>query len=529
MLGMKILVRSFYLPWLSVYCPLSSVISFPECYTPPVSPSGRSKPSKATLDDRATFWGDPRHASAPKAPSSSATATLKKAPPNNTKVYRKIADSFEETQMAVQKFDKSEEGKERAKLDKKQRHSHKEITHQDTEELEALQQRRASLTRASNLAKKEKDEYGLSVAAKALDDFDMSEHGGRKRKKLMEKKNHSRLCMTPHELARLKELDDWRNTLANPRTQPQEIVAACRNAVKKFDESAEGKERSKLHEVEKQSREKLTSQDNADIEELSKQRKIFADARDIAKRAKDDHGIAVAKQQLGDFDASKTGRKLATLKTRRRWSQKELTSEEKARRKKLDKKRSDLELAKSGAGLEERRRTATSFSAVDFVGNDTKKRKRAVPEDGVDDDDTVSCGLCSGSIDIWCKFIVFTCFFPEYWAHLSLFLSPSNPVADKGIVSCSRVAICGATFHRSCYTTCSYDVNTHGGCIKCKGELQFAAKNIHRKSNNLCKTDVKPREHDSAKAKKTVANGGEEGPAVAQNTVDVIILDSDED
>ena len=39
--------------------------------------------------------------------------------------------------------------------------------------------------------------------------------------------------------------------------------------------------------------------------------------------------------------------------------------------------------------------------------------------------------------------------------------------ADVGIVSCNRVAHCGATFHQMCLEIQNYDIHAQNGCLKC--------------------------------------------------------------
>ena len=44
--------------------------------------------------------------------------------------------------------------------------------------------------------------------------------------------------------------------------------------------------------------------------------------------------------------------------------------------------------------------------------------------------------------------------------------------ADFGVVSCNRVAACGATFHLICLTSKKYDIHAHDGCIKCNASSE---------------------------------------------------------
>lgn len=45
----------------------------------------------------------------------------------------------------------------------------------------------------------------------------------------------------------------------------------------------------------------------------------------------------------------------------------------------------------------------------------------------------------------------------------------SYSIVDIGIVSCSRVAACGATFHQICLANYNYDIiHVQDGCIKCE-------------------------------------------------------------
>ena len=48
--------------------------------------------------------------------------------------------------------------------------------------------------------------------------------------------------------------------------------------------------------------------------------------------------------------------------------------------------------------------------------------------------------------------------------------------ADSGIISCNRVAACGATFHEKCLTSLHYDIHAQDGCIKCKVSSLFVTK-----------------------------------------------------
>lgn len=48
--------------------------------------------------------------------------------------------------------------------------------------------------------------------------------------------------------------------------------------------------------------------------------------------------------------------------------------------------------------------------------------------------------------------------------------------ADAGIISCNRVAACGATFHEKCLTSLHYDIHAQDGCIKCKVSSLFVTE-----------------------------------------------------
>ena len=288
-----------------------------------VCPESTSRKSKSTLSDRATFAGK-------KSASSSANSAW--------------AAAIAASQQAVKDFDDSAEGKERKALDAKNKNSKTQMTAQDATELETLNRRRASLTRARDAAKEEKDDDDIAAAVKALADFDASECSGKKRSKLMQKNRHSKLQMSAEEQARLKELDLKRKTLGQGRALSQTPVFECRKTLQEFDESAEGKERKALDEKHKNAGTKLTAQDSRDLEKLNQQRGSLTAARDAAKRGENEDDIAAALKALADFDASKRGRQRKNLLVKQRWSRLHVSPEESARLGELDKKRAALAL-----------------------------------------------------------------------------------------------------------------------------------------------------------------------------------------
>ena len=115
--------------------------------------------------------------------------------------------------------------------------------------------------------------------------------------------------------------------------------------------------------------------------------------------------------------------------------------------------------------------------------NDTSsKREKEGSTTGMksnENEDDVSCGLCSKSIDIF---------------------------AESDIVPCNRVSQCGAIFHQSCLTTHKYDIQSQDGCIKCKAKSLFLTKSTQSNNKN-----------------------GSAGKASPKDATDLILLDSDED
>lgn len=560
----------------------------------PVCPEGKSKQSKSTLDDKATFWP----AIADRSPT-----------PDNTHVYRRLASSVQEKQDAVKKFDESVEGKERTALNNKLIRSNSEMSTQDTDELARLDSERASLTSARDEAKRQKNEDDIAeavrevrkkkfeLAAKAITDWDRSEDG-KKRKNLMTKKRNSQVEMTKEELARLDELNKKRTTFSwKNQTHAEKSVSDCRKAVKAFDESAEGKERKKLDEKSKSSKTKMTLQDTNDLAELDTLRASLVHMRDVAKREKDDDRLAAAKKALKEWDASTNGRKRGNLMVKRNASRKEMTAEESARLAELNKKRNKLataqllpdiqtmkikdmkeELAKYGISsiamiekkevvnaliaarkLRHNNTTVSSTAVADlysdnpasafggggastafggggastaFAGTgyrlgsrDERKKSNAAtgmrkepPEQlaakrqkladarerskenssnctetkdkkaassaasSSDNEDNVLCGLCFSSIDIW---------------------------VEKNIMTCNRVAACGATFHQSCLAPV-YDITMADGCVTCKPKSTFFTSN---NAGGISRTN----EQD------------EKSQPAAKKNDDVVVLESDGD
>ena len=92
-----------------------------------------------------------------------------------------------------------------------------------------------------------------------------------------------------------------------------------------------------------------------------------------------------------------------------------------------------------------------------------------------------------------------------------------HSTADVGIVSCNRVAACGATFHQVCLTNQKYDINEHDGCFKCKAPSRFATKHTQHSTS-------KKSEQDSFKDRIEVLDG-EEDDDDDDDDDDVIILD----
>ena len=108
-----------------------------------------------------------------------------------------------------------------------------------------------------------------------------------------------------------------------------------------------------------------------------------------------------------------------------------------------------------------------------------KKRKSTNGTSTNQDEDDVSCGICSKSIDIF---------------------------AESDIVPCNRVSQCGAIFHQSCLTTHKYDIQSQDGCIKCKTKSLFLTKSTQSSNKN-----------------------GSAGKASPKDATDLILLDSDDD
>lgn len=489
----------------------------PSLAVSPVSPAGKSRPSKATLEDKATFWPE---------------ISTQGPTPSNTKAYRALDSSIKERQDAVKSFDESEEGKERSTLNNKSKNSKKNMTAQDTADLAQLDSQRASLKLACDEAKREKNnDDGIAAAKTALKEWDASTDG-KKRKNLMTKKNHSELKMSTEEMARLKELDNKRNTCSwKHQTHAEKSVSDCRKAAEKFDESAEGKERKKLDEKNKNSKTKMTREDTNDLAELDVLRASLTHARDAAKRGKNDEELAAAAKALSDWDATKAGRKRKNLKSKKNHSQKQMTTEESARLKELNNKRKTLttrqpllpdvnsmkikdmkqELHSYGVStatmieksdvvdalIDARkvRYTTTTVAALpntnsattnhgtghrlgtreateaSFTGKRKYDRKEPpeqlynkLPKVGLLDvelDGAKDAAFSDEDDDVLCGL----CFRSiDIWT-------------EKDYVLCNRVAACGATFHLSCLTTQQYDIKKHDGCIKCEGKSKFSMKN----------------------------------------------------
>ena len=76
------------------------------------------------------------------------------------------------------------------------------------------------------------------------------------------------------------------------------------------------------------------------------------------------------------------------------------------------------------------------------------------------------------SVTVYMDFHVSACMLRKQHTYLLLVYS----TADSGIISCNRVAACGATFHEQCLTSLHYDIQAQDGCIKCKVSSRFVAK-----------------------------------------------------
>ena len=407
-----------------------------------VSPASTSKRSKSTLEDRATFWGDPPDAASRKNQGSSTTVNSEKASsatasadtnPSNTLA---MAAAIAECQQAVKDFDASAEGKERRALDNKNKNSKTKMTPQDTTDLDELTRQRASLTLARDTAKRGKNDDDIAATVKALAGFDSSE-SGKKRRKLVQKKGYSQLQITEEELAKLRELNNKRETLASVRTHSLPSVAECRKGLKEFDESAEGKERKALDEKNKNSKTKMTPQDTTDLDELNLQRASLTLARDIAKREGNDDAFAASVEALADFGASKYGgRKRVNLMTKKRWSQLKMTVEELAKLEELNDKRKTLASkvyqstssdatdtnefdtahfdpkSQTSKGRTSEAAPKNPYVTSKMKGKRTYYDRKEPPEQlhnkrpkiaATYEDDEALCGICFKSIDIWGK------------------------------------------------------------------------------------------------------------------------------
>jgi len=107
------------------------------------------------------------------------------------------------------------------------------------------------------------------------------------------------------------------------------------------------------------------------------------------------------------------------------------------------------------------------------------------------EDEEALCGICFKSIDIW---------------------------VDEDIVSCNRVAACGATFHDSCLTAHEFDIKAHDGCIKCEAKSKFST------TKNKEAINKNGRDDGFVVQSRTINKGG---LAAAKKELDLIVLDSD--
>lgn len=94
-----------------------------------------------------------------------------------------------------------------------------------------------------------------------------------------------------------------------------------------------------------------------------------------------------------------------------------------------------------------------------------------------------------------------------------------HSTADVGIVSCNRVAACGATFHQVCLTNQKYDINAHDGCFKCKAPSLFVTN--HKSKVDAHCNPSKKGELDSSKGRIELLDEGDD----YDDDDDVIILD----
>jgi len=464
-----------------------------------VSPEGTSRPSKSTLEDRATFWPD-------------AKAPTKKKPGSINPDINKMAASISKCQQAVKAFDESAEGKERKALDNKRKNSKIKMTLQDCNDLDALNRQRESLVLERNEAKRGKNDDEIASAVRALADFDASENGGKKRSKLMQKKRHSQLIMSNDDFATLSQLNEKRNALADEGTYSQPSVTECRKALREFDESAEGKERRALDEKSKNSKKKMTPQESAELDELNRRRGLLAQTRNAAKREGNNDALAASVRALTDFDASKSGRNRLNLMTKNRFSQLQMSAEEVAKLKALNEKRgflasklyqfssTDPESSNEAAAKSKTKSLARGTTSATLSRKRANEKRKEPPEQLVKcqktdqqssgahaktdaEDEEAMCGICFKSIDIW---------------------------VDENVVLCNRVAACGATFHESCLTAHDYDVNAHDGCIMCQPKSKFKAES-------------------KEEARKNGPDDGAFTVKCRQTIADVIVLESDDE
>mmetsp|Transcript_29399 Transcript_29399/g.53938 ORF Transcript_29399/g.53938 Transcript_29399/m.53938 type:complete len:523 (+) Transcript_29399:69-1637(+) len=455
-----------------------------------VSPEGTSRQSKSTLEDRATYW-----------PEETAPSKNRPASSKNPEI-KTMAAAIAKCQQAVKEFDVSADGKERVKLDNKRVNSKKKMTPRDSDDLDELNRQRELLTLARNAAKREKsDDDGndaiIASATKALADFDASENGGKKRRQLMQKKRHCMLVMFADESAKLKQLNEKRDSLADVKRHSRPSVTESRKALREFDESAEGRERKALVERSKGSKKKMTREESAELDELNRQRGLLSQARKAAKGQGGGNDFAASDRALADFDASKAGRNRSNLMVKKRCSQRQMSGEEVAKLKALNETREILasEVYQSSStdtngntSFENRKEPPERIIKRPKV--DQKLSKKVAKTNAAKRNSTsiatteeeVLCGICSKSIDIW---------------------------VDEDIVLCNRVAACGATFHKACLAAHNYDINVHDGCVQCQTKSKFTIRNGAITKNGL----------DAIRA----TNKG------SQVADDVIVLESDDE
>jgi len=92
----------------------------------------------------------------------------------------------------------------------------------------------------------------------------------------------------------------------------------------------------------------------------------------------------------------------------------------------------------------------------------------------------------------------------------------SYSIVDIGIVSCSRVALCGATFHQICLASHNYNsIHVQDGCIKCKATNQIqVVQGLHCDDNEQFR-------HQSNVTRRVLDSSNKNAA--------IVVLDSDDD